>query len=164
MNYEQLVKEIEAEIKWLQTVLVTLAETHRNVLGGVSEGEEVVRGHLTHTGTSERTPGTRKRGSTKGRTMPVYTDAQRLEAVRLVRGGLSVGKAAKQIGATFFTVRSWVRSGRWEPQTATVHTQKKAGIDLGDYYFDSKTKKKRVSVVKKAPAKKKSTKRPARRQ
>lgn len=61
-----------------------------------------------------RPPGKKQR-ATK-RTRPTYSDDFRRQVVAAVRGGTSIGAAAKQYGVTWFTVREWVNSGSYEPE------------------------------------------------
>ena len=57
-----------------------------------------------------------KRAPSKGvRKKPVYTDDFKRRVVTAVRQGMSFGEASKKFKTTWFSVRDWSNSGRFEP-------------------------------------------------
>ena len=61
---------------------------------------------------------TKKRQSKARRKRPTYTDDFKSRVVAAVRNGLSFGEASKKFNTTWFSVREWANSGRFEPMAS----------------------------------------------
>ncbi len=114
MNIEQILQELELQKSSIKRAIAALngvaAEAYRRI---------------QHTGVSPtegRKADNRKHARTRSR--PVYTDDFRRRVVMAVRDGMSFGQAAKKFDTTWFTVREWVNSGRFEPAKKTMVRKK----------------------------------------
>ncbi|HYO82060.1 MAG TPA: hypothetical protein VES20_11695 [Bryobacteraceae bacterium] len=76
--------------------------------------------------TSPREAATTKRDAKARLKRPVYTDDFRRGVVAAVRDGMSFGDAAREFKTTWFSVREWANSGRFEPGSPDKSGAKKA--------------------------------------
>jgi len=110
LNIEQILQELESQKSSIERAIAALngvaAEAYRPKL------------HTAVTRADGRKADNRKHARTRSR--PTYTDDFRRQVIMAVRDGMSFGQAAKKFGTTWFTVREWVNSGRFEPAKQNI--------------------------------------------
>ena len=137
MNIDQLVQELERQKSSIEGAIAAL-----NGVAGLGTTPEfrktISRSPRTVVSGTEPIGTDRKRARKRSRR--IYSDDFRRNEVAAVREGMSFGQAAKKFRTTWFTVREWVNSGRFEaPKQNAVRKKRATG--------------KKQSVLKKAGVK-----------
>jgi len=164
LNINEVLKQLESQRASLERAISALREVSGTGLlgaGDVSVLEEAVertrrRGRPASGGTPTsvaneggESVATRKRAPSKKRKMPVYSDDFRRRVVTSVRNGMSFGEAARKFKTTWFSVREWVQSGRFEPvPTAPKSAAKKTASQPKKAAVKRQRTAKRTSAVK----------------
>jgi len=115
LTIDQIVRQLEIQKRSIESAIAALKQVSDLPL------------MLSAAGSTESQSGQRKRGRpsknqsgpAERRTRPTYTDDFRRQVVAALRDGSSIGQAAKQFNTTWFTVREWANSGKYEPAAAT---------------------------------------------
>jgi len=115
LNIDQLVQELERQKSSIENALAALNGVAG--LGTTAEFRKTVSRSPRTVISGAETRGTDKKRARK-RSRPIYSDDFRRQVVAAVRNGMSFGRAAKKFRTTWFTVREWVNSGRFEAPNA----------------------------------------------
>jgi len=141
LTINEVLKQLESQRASLERAINALREVSGSGLlgaGDVSVLAEAVertrrRGRPASGGMSTsasndsaQSSATKKRAPANKRKMPVYSDEFRQRVVTAVRNGMSFGEAARKYKTTWFSVREWVNSGRFEPVATAQKTAVKA--------------------------------------
>ncbi|MBC7925459.1 MAG: hypothetical protein H7039_07360 [Bryobacteraceae bacterium] len=138
MNVEQIIEKLEQQQASIQRAIAALKEISDGGLNVRGLAEDVARATGAADGQQVRTRVKRKgvksivEKSSNGakRTMPAYNDDFRRKVVAAVRSGLTFGQAAKKFKTTWFSVREWSNSGRFEPGAESA-SSRKASVKAG---------------------------------
>ena len=168
MNIDQILNELELQKASIERAVSALKEVSASsrrtenspgTSASARKKEAQSRGRRGNQRTSGKQAGTgspalearssraKKKSAVKTtrRTMPAYTDEFRRRVVGAVRKGMSFGDASKKFRTTWYSVREWSNSGRFEPETG-----KAASKTAAKKSASSKTQVKRVSASENA--------------
>ena len=130
MTIEQMLSQLEQQKATIERAIAALKELSQtgmqsgaaatvNLAVTKRRGRPPKNAQLSSETGEPSVPSSKKsagRSPSKGaRTRPVYGDDFKRDVVSAVRNGMSIGEAAKKYKTTWFSVREWVNSRRFEP-------------------------------------------------